>query len=176
MNPALDPEKYHQTKRMPADEVIPFMPPQRYCNARLRRGEGYCQADAGAGTNHTGVGRCRLHGGLSPQSDLPDGPKDLFRAVGLDSIINLAEVMTHDDQEYLEEVAINALVVTKAGIAARMQDPLISAKELADLTMALTRVDTLLRKSLNDEDPDAASNTVLGLDAELERLAKLDNS
>ena len=173
MDPALDP-KYRQQKATPADAVLPFLPPDRTCNARLHRGSGYCENQAGADTEHPGLGRCRLHGGASPKMDRPDGPRDLFRAAGLDVIINLAEVMTHDDQEYLEEVATNALVVTKAGITARMQDPLTSPKEMADLTMSLTRIDTVLRKSLNDEDPDAGSNTVSGLDAELARLAVLE--
>jgi hypothetical protein len=50
----------------------------KYCNGRKKGrsdlekidpgeqhgGEGYCENDAGAGTQHEGAGRCRFHGGL----------------------------------------------------------------------------------------------------------------
>lgn len=34
-----------------------------YCNARKTDGSGYCQHEAGWGTEHPGHGRCRFHGG-----------------------------------------------------------------------------------------------------------------
>ena len=34
-----------------------------YCGANRRQGEGTCTRPAGWGTNHVGVGRCKLHGG-----------------------------------------------------------------------------------------------------------------
>lgn len=34
-----------------------------YCNARKTDGSGYCQHEAGWGTDHTGHGRCKFHGG-----------------------------------------------------------------------------------------------------------------
>jgi len=37
--------------------------PDKYCNARKTNGEGYCQHTAGWGTDHTGHGRCKFHGG-----------------------------------------------------------------------------------------------------------------
>jgi hypothetical protein len=87
----------------------------------------------------------------------------------------MAETMTHEDQEYLMEVSNNALVITRAGILARLQDPTVSAKEMADLTMALSRVDNILAKYPNDEDPDSAPNTPdTFMDAELARLEALD--
>jgi len=42
------------------------LPPKdadKYCNARKTDGSGYCQHTAGWGTDHTGTGRCRYHGG-----------------------------------------------------------------------------------------------------------------
>lgn len=33
------------------------------CNARRTDGSGYCGQPAGWGTDHTGVGRCKFHGG-----------------------------------------------------------------------------------------------------------------
>ena len=149
-----------QSQPQPVDDVLPFLAPGRTCNARLHRGEGYCDNVAGAGTDHVGVGRCRLHGGVGPKQDLPDGPRDLFRAAGLDPIINAAETMTHDDQEYLMEVGNNALVVTRSGILARLLNPDTSATEMADLTIALQRIDNILSKYPDKEDPDRAPNEV----------------
>ena len=34
-----------------------------FCGAKKRQGEGTCTQPAGWGTNHVGIGRCRLHGG-----------------------------------------------------------------------------------------------------------------
>lgn len=34
-----------------------------YCNARKTDGSGYCKHEAGWGTDHTGHGRCKFHGG-----------------------------------------------------------------------------------------------------------------
>jgi hypothetical protein len=42
------------------------LPPKsadKYCNARKTDGSGYCQHTAGWGTDHTGTGRCKFHGG-----------------------------------------------------------------------------------------------------------------
>jgi len=40
------------------------------CGARKRQGDGVCRRPAGAGTNHVGFGRCKLHGGATPNHDL----------------------------------------------------------------------------------------------------------
>jgi hypothetical protein len=34
-----------------------------HCNARKTDGDGYCKQPAGWGTDHAGLGRCKLHGG-----------------------------------------------------------------------------------------------------------------
>ena len=126
---------------------LPVRPPTQTCNARLARGSGYCSNEAGKGTDHRGYGRCRLHGGLSPRDAGGDGPQDLFRGIGLGEIIDLAETMTHDDQEYLMEVGTNALTVIRAKIAAKLHDPTITPKEMNDLTMALTRLEKVLESN-----------------------------
>lgn len=36
------------------------------CGAKKRQGEGFCARPAGAGTPHPGVGRCKHHGGCTP--------------------------------------------------------------------------------------------------------------
>jgi hypothetical protein len=38
----------------------------RYCGANKRQGEGTCHRPAGWGTDHPGAGRCKLHGGSTP--------------------------------------------------------------------------------------------------------------
>jgi hypothetical protein len=40
-----------------------------YCGATTKAG-GECRREAGWGTNHLHVGRCKLHGGASPQAEL----------------------------------------------------------------------------------------------------------
>jgi len=44
-------------------------PADEYCNARKTNGDGYCKHEAGWGTDHTGVGRCRFHGGNTPDQE-----------------------------------------------------------------------------------------------------------
>lgn len=101
----------------------------------------------------------------------------MFRAIGLGQIIDLAETMTEDDQEYLMSVGNNALVVTRTGILAKLQADFLSPREMNDLTNALTRIDNLLAKYPNGEDPDAAPNGPVkdGIDAELARLTALES-
>lgn len=160
----------------PSVSDLPLRTPDRTCNARLHRSSGYCQNAAGAGTDHPGVGRCRLHGGLSPRHEGADGPLDLFRAHGLGQIIDLAETMTHDDQEYLVEVGNNALVVARASILARITQGRLEPQELSHLTMALSRIDKLIERYPNEENPDAAPNQPGdGLEEELARLEELEN-
>ena len=36
---------------------------KKFCGARRRQGEGFCRRPAGWGTDHVGVGHCKLHGG-----------------------------------------------------------------------------------------------------------------
>jgi hypothetical protein len=44
-------------------EDPPIKEPDEYCNAHKADGSGYCQHTAGWGTDHTGHGRCKFHGG-----------------------------------------------------------------------------------------------------------------
>lgn len=160
-----------------APSNLPFLAPGATCNARLHRGPGYCDLPAGQGTDHPGYGRCRLHGGVTgDRQDGVDGPRDLMLSIGLGRIIELAETMTHDDQEYLMEVGNNALVVTRASILSRLQNSDNSAKEVADLTIALQRVDAILARYPDEEDPDAAPNRPTAMDGELARLAALEKA
>lgn len=163
-----------QSKPQPADAERPFKAPDRRCNARLARQSGYCDNEAGDGTDHPGLGRCRLHGGLSPKQEHEDGPLGMFRAAGLEPLINLAETMTRGDSEYLTYVSNNGLVIMRAQIVARMHKADVSPKELADLTMALQRIDTLLAKYTEELNPEVAGADQFDHEsAELERLRKI---
>jgi hypothetical protein len=169
------PGERYQSRKRPADAKLPFQRPTALCNARQARADGYCEKAAGDGTAHPGIGRCRLHGGNSQEQGV-DGPADMFKAAGLDAIINLAETMTRDDQEYLMDVGTNSMVVIRSGILAKLADPIISPKEMNDLTMALSRIDTLISKYPNENNPDSGPNTPdAALDEELARLAELDS-
>lgn len=153
-----------------ADEKRPFIAPDQTCNARLKRRDGYCELPAGNRTDHPGVGRCWLHGGVGPEQDGADGPLDQFKALGFGRIIDLAQTMTADDQEYLMDVGTNALVVTRTGILARLQNPDNSAKESADLTMALQRIEAILDKYPDEDNPDKPSHRPTVVDDEWARL------
>lgn len=46
------------------------VPPDEHCNGKTKgRKGGLCQREAGWGTDHVGIGRCKFHGGCSPQSE-----------------------------------------------------------------------------------------------------------
>ena len=46
-------------------DTSPTEDQSRFCGARKRQGEGYCRRPAGWGTDHVGMGRCKLHGGAT---------------------------------------------------------------------------------------------------------------
>jgi hypothetical protein len=56
-------EEQRAAQRQP--DIDPIAPDDT-CNARKRNGEGYCGRPAGWGTDHLGVGRCKMHGGNMP--------------------------------------------------------------------------------------------------------------
>lgn len=150
---------------------LPWRGSDKLCNARLLWGEGYCTNGAGEGTNHLGEGRCSLHGGQVKQSvDV----KDLIEQHGLASLVDIAETMDWDDAEYLYHVTNSALTVQRAKIVERIGHPSNSPKELADLTMALKRLDDLLAKYKRELQAGQEESKATQRDAtEKDRLAKL---
>ena len=48
------------------DVMIPPVFRSVFCGAARRQGEGSCRRPSGWGTDHSGVGRCKLHGGCTP--------------------------------------------------------------------------------------------------------------
>ncbi len=63
------------------------------CNARKTDGTGYCAQPAGWGTDHTGVGRCKYHGGSTP--DQERGIIDELEAGAADSAVALRLRLKH---------------------------------------------------------------------------------
>ena len=64
-------------------------PAGKKCNARKSDGSGYCQHSAGWGTDHTGHGRCKFHGGSTEAqekgliAELEDAAEDAAVALRL---------------------------------------------------------------------------------------------
>lgn len=50
------------------DATVTAIHVKNYCGARTKQREGTCEQPAGWGTPHPGVGRCRFHGGSSPNA------------------------------------------------------------------------------------------------------------
>lgn len=136
------------------------------CNAKRQRGhEGFCQSPAGYGTDHLGEGRCYMHGGRPERTHeaapyLADAIKDL----------------TVRDAEALMSMGTTAVVLARARLLEKLLviDGL-TTKEISDLTMSIQRLDNVLSKHPDIDDPDAITSTkVDGLDDELKRLIALE--
>lgn len=93
----------------PSDDprALPF-DPEYHCGAHPDAERGPCRARKGAGTNHVGVGRCRWHGGASPnavaaaqEAQARQMARDAVVAYGLPRDIDPAQAL-------LEEVARTA--------------------------------------------------------------------
>lgn len=73
------------------------------CGAKNRNG-GLCRKGAGWGTGHSGVGRCKLHGGASPQAEV-GGAVQLARR---DAIVMGQPVAIEPHEALLECIRISA--------------------------------------------------------------------
>lgn len=56
------------------------------CGARKRQGEGQCQRPAGWGTDHVGIGACKLHGGCLPNHAIAAAKKEAAAHTAIDGI------------------------------------------------------------------------------------------
>lgn len=72
----------------------------RYCGAKKRQSEGTCTRPAGWGTEHPGIGRCKLHGGKTPDHNKAANVIKAERAV---ATYGLPRAIA-PDQALLEEV------------------------------------------------------------------------
>jgi hypothetical protein len=96
------------------------MEPDEFCRGRTRQG-GYCARRAGHGTDHVGVGRCRLHGGMTPNAQL-SGVVELARreATIMGSPLNIDPV-----EGILECIRITAGEIAYCSEQiAQLQDPM----------------------------------------------------
>lgn len=125
------------------DNVIefPLKSPDLLCNHRLARQAGYCRNKAGAGSDHLGYGRCKVH-----QEGKDGNREDLLKVLGLSQLITTAEIMTRDDQEYLYHVSNNALVIQRAKVIKAMDSSIISPKERKELVETVAKIDAILSK------------------------------
>ena len=120
---------------------FPLKSPDLLCNHRLARQSGYCRNKAGAGTDHLGYGRCKVH-----QEGADGNREDLLHVLGLGQLIATAEIMTRDDQEYLYHVSNNALVIQRAQTIRQMDSSIISPKERKELVETVAKIDAILSK------------------------------
>jgi hypothetical protein len=118
----------------------------------MARGGGYCKNYAGEGTDHPGLGRCRLHGGLSQQFEF----EEVLRKSGFGPLFDSALSMTDADEELAMSIGTRALVVARLDIIRKMRDPLVTPKEFNDLSMALQRIEASLDRQPNEVKVDEA--------------------
>lgn len=115
---------------------LPIREPGRYCNARKKQEEGYCKKPAGWGTDHPGLGRCRLHGGATPYRGR--GRTKVFSTVSFAEVILRAKI----------EHKIGMLVLTEEKIGKGMVR-LFRAADKGSTKAVLRAVEKL--KSSHDE-------------------------
>lgn len=141
------------------------------CGAITVGGER-CNRPAGLLTENPGEGRCFAH----KTWDAEHG--DAFRRtleeqLGMGAVTSVAETLSSDEVDYVRHVSDASLEIIRGRIVASMFDANRSPKELADLTMALSRVDTAIAK-LNKARPDAIDREATAQrEGETERLAAL---
>lgn len=78
------------------------------------------------------------------------------------------------DAEALMSMGTTAMVLARARLMEKLLQDGITSKETADLTISLTRLESMLAKHPDVDDPDAAPNHGDGLDDELKRLIALE--
>lgn len=97
VNGAHSQTEVEEALKQPPSDIGPVKP-GKTCNATLRRKGKLCMKPAGSGTDHTGLGRCKLHGGASP-SYLPE----LQRLAATQAVETYGIPIKTDPQAALEE-------------------------------------------------------------------------
>jgi hypothetical protein len=98
--------------------------PDEYCNARKTNGSGYCKHEAGWGTDHTGHGRCKFHGGNTQSQEtniinkLEDAADDAAMAykLRLKHIRDKVEAGETEDIDWVEFDRLGRTVMDRTGI------------------------------------------------------------
>ncbi len=153
-------------------EVTPGAPEEAglKCGAKRQRGyTGFCEYPAGYGTDHRGVGRCYAHGGRG--DSVPKGAQDA--APGL---AERTRKLSLEDAEALMTMGTMAMVLSRAQLMQRLLTPGITTKEASEITLSVSRLDNLLAKHPELQDPDQPNNlgTISEVDEELRRLLKIE--
>lgn len=141
-----------------------------YCNAPLqsrnRQGK-FCRFVAGTGTDHYGVGYCHLHGGNVGKPG--EGVKHYAAQLEI-----AAKKLHTEDLEAMMDMSSKGLILARAMAVQRLVTPGISAREVNDLSMAISRLDKLIKDLPKEDNPDLPSNEGPdALDEEAARLAEL---
>lgn len=130
-------------------EDRPKREPDEYCNARKTGGEGYCQHEAGWGTDHPGAGRCKFHGGNTPNQEkglveqLEDAAEDASIALRLR--IKHVRQEVEDPETDVDWKELNQLATTILDRAPNAPNKTESREVDADVTMD---------RELDDEEKD----------------------
>lgn len=141
------------------------------CNALRQRGErGFCQFPAGFGTQHVGEGRCYLHGGKAAAKAGKAAIKALPQLAEFTRRLSLA------DAEAIMAMGTMAMVLARGQLMERLLAPGIGPQEANHITMAVTRLDNLLAKHPEIDDPDKAQSITTEMDQELKRLLELEQA
>lgn len=109
-----------------------------------------------------------MHGGRG--DDVPQGA---FEAVP--GLADRTRKLSLEDAEALMSMGTMAMVLARAELMQRLLQPGITTKEANDITLSVGRLDALLAKHPELENPDAAPNVPGGaMDEELKRLLALE--
>jgi len=121
------------------DDVLPQ---GYYCGARTRTesngSDGTCTQRAGWGTDHPGIGRCKLHGGASPVKH------GLYSAVTNHRLSDRLAQLREDEERLLdlrEQIALQTAVIQEylAGLTESETLAAEEAKTLAGLVETVSR-------------------------------------
>lgn len=90
-------------------------------------GHPHCRVRAGWGTDHAGVGRCKLHGGASPAASA----RARLRMAELvePAIAVLVEVITSRDEKTADRLRAAEAVFDRVGMARRLDIDLTAGRE-----------------------------------------------
>jgi hypothetical protein len=151
----------------------------RYCGARKRQGEGTCHRPAGWGTDHPGVGRCKLHGGTTPshraaaeRTRREQAASVAIAKLGLAVVVDPQQALLDLVHEAAANVAFYRMLV--AQLDAGVDDPLDGAILPPDVDPPpVELMDRAIAGRVDPANWKAAPHVLVAMyDAERDRLAK----
>lgn len=120
----------------------------RYCEARTRKG-GLCKREAGWGTGHVGRGRCKLHGGCSPNAERGAAREEAYEFIlgqngaqapiePLDAAVKAVE-LAHGTVEYWRAELAKAYEAEEAPTPVVVEGYRMALQDLSRMTEAANR-------------------------------------